>query len=91
MNTPNEQYQYQLISATTQIKNAPGLIGGIFCSSVTGSPTLTVYDDVSGGTTTKIVDTFTLTAGTPFPFPALFNKGLNMVISGTASLTVFFN
>lgn len=86
----NEQYTPQVISETTLVKSGNGVLGGLFCSSVTGSPTCTVYDNTSG-TSNKVVDTFVLTAATPFPLPLLFQNGLNIVISGTASLTVFYN
>lgn len=62
-------------------------IAGIFCSSST-SGTVTIYDDPATGTTTKIVDTFTVAAGTWYPLPFSVSNGVNLVIGGTASVTI---
>ena len=86
----NEAYIYSAISATTQIKNSSGLAGGIFVSSASGSPTITVYDDVSSGTSHTMIFSFTPSAGVTYPIPANFTRGLNVVISGTCSCTVFY-
>jgi hypothetical protein len=51
-------------------------------------PSSTGYDDAATGTTTKLVDTFTPVAGTWYPMPFAFSKGLNVVIGGTVSATV---
>jgi hypothetical protein len=83
---------YSQISATTLVKNQPGKLKGIFCSSVTSSPTITVYDAQVPGTDVKIIDTFTLTAASNINFYDGINceNGLYVVISGTASVTVYF-
>jgi hypothetical protein len=83
---------YSQISATTLVKNQPGKLKGIFCSSVTSSPTITVYDAQVPGTDVKIIDTYTLTAATNMNFYDGINceNGLYVVISGTASVTVYF-
>jgi len=83
---------YSQISATTLVKNQPGKLKGIFCSSVTSTPTITVYDAQVPGTDVKIIDTYTLTAATNMNFydGINFENGLYVVISGTASVTVYF-
>jgi hypothetical protein len=83
---------YSQISATTLVKNQPGKLKGIFCSSVTSTPTITVYDAQVPGTDVKIIDTYTLTAATNMNFYDGINceNGLYVVISGTASVTVYF-
>ena len=83
---------YSQISATTLVKNQPGKLKGIFCSSVTSTPTITVYDAQMPGTDVKIIDTYTLTAATNMNFYDGINceNGLYVVISGTASVTVYF-
>ena len=83
---------YSQISATTLVKNQPGKLKGIFCSSVTSTPTITVYDAQVPGTDVKIIDTYTLTAATNMNFYDGINceNGLYVVISGTASVTAYF-
>ena len=83
---------YSQISATTLVKNQPGKLKGIFCSSVTSTPTITVYDAQVPGTDVKIIDTYTLTAATNMNFYDGINceNGLYVLISGTASVTVYF-
>lgn len=83
---------YSQISATTMVKNQPGKLKGIFCSTVTSTPTITVYDAQTPGTDVKIIDTYTLTAATNMNFYDGINceNGLYVVISGTASVTVYF-
>ncbi len=85
---------YALVTETTQIKMAPGMLKGFYISSVTGSPTITIYDSAVGSTSLKIVDTFVAIAAIPFlinkdgPF---FKNGLYVVISGAVSVTFFFD
>jgi hypothetical protein len=51
-----------------------------------------VYDAQVAGTDVKIIDTYTLTAATNMNFYDGINceNGLYVVISGTASVTVYF-
>jgi hypothetical protein len=53
---------------------------------------VTVYDAQTPGTDVKIIDTFTMTAATNINFYDGINceNGLYVVISGTASITVYF-
>jgi len=83
---------YSQISVTTLVKNQPGKLKGIFCSTVTSTPTITVYDAQTPDTNVKIIDTYTLTAATNMNFYDGINceNGLYVVISGTASVTVYF-
>jgi len=83
----SDAYNYKQVSASGNICNADGALYGIFCSSSTAG-TATIYDDAATGTTTKIVDTFNLTAGTWYPLPFAVANGINLVIGGTASVTV---
>jgi hypothetical protein len=85
-----ESFGYKQLSASANVSAAPAVLGGIFCSAST-SGTVTVYDDAATGTTTKIVDTFSLTAGTFYRLPFGAGTGLYIVIGGTASITVGFN
>ena len=61
---------------------------GIFVSSASNTPTITIYDDPATGTATKIVDTFPVAAGTWYKLPFRALKGLNVVLGGTVSCTV---
>ena len=80
---------YKQITASANIQSYASNLLGVFCSSSTAG-TLTVYDDAGTGTTTKVVDTFTLVAGTFYQLPFGLSKGLYVVIGGTASVTVAF-
>lgn len=77
------------VSASGNVLSGDGIIGGVFCSSSTAG-TLAIYDDAAAGTTTKIVDTFTLVAGTWYPLPFAVAKGINLVIGGTAQITLAY-
>ncbi len=81
---------YKQISASGNINPASGSILGIFVSSVSGSPTITVYDSATTTTTAKIVDTFIPVAATFYAMPASYASGLYVVIAATVSCTVFY-
>jgi hypothetical protein len=81
---------YAAISATTQIKPAAGKLNGIFVSSASSTPTITVYDSSASSASDPVVlATFTPTANTMHNFfnGLYLNKGLYVVISGTVSAT----
>ena len=80
------------ISATANVKNQPAKLKGIFCSSATSSPTITIYDTQTTGTTVKVIDTFVMTAATNYNFydGIASDNGLYAVISGTASVTIYY-
>lgn len=90
MQTVIESVEPAQITVTTNICAGTGRLAGIFVSSATAAPTLTIYDDAGTGTTRKIVDTFTLTAGSYFKLPFRFYLGCYIVIAGAASVTVGF-
>lgn len=82
---------YAAITATTQIKPAAGKINCIFVSSVSGTPTITVYDSFKSSASDPVVlATFTPTANTNHNFfQGLYaNKGIYVVIGGTVSATI---
>lgn len=84
----NETYKNTPITADTLINTGQGTIGRIFVASAT-SGTITVYDNTSA-TGTKIVDTFSVTAATSYPFQTFYKTGLFIDIGGTVSATVFW-
>jgi hypothetical protein len=79
---------YQQISATTQISPQLKRLSGVFCSSSTAG-TLTIYDSATSGTSTIIVNTFNLVAGTFYPLPVTADTGFYCVLGGTAAITLF--
>jgi hypothetical protein len=79
---------YKQISASANCSAIPANLLGIFVSAASSTPTITVYDSATTGTGTKIVDTFTPTAGTWYAMPAYATAGIYVVISGTVSCTV---
>lgn len=88
----NPSYQYKQITATTQVNKRRAQLGSIFVSSVSGSPTITVYDSGAGSTSDpKVVDTFIPVAATNYPLNYELQNGLYIVIGGTVSATVAFN
>ena len=85
---------YTQTAATTQVKVGAGKLFGIFVSA-SSSGTLTIYDSGASDTNDpKIVNTFTVTAGTTYlniPAGLYFNKGLYIVLAGTsAAFTVAY-
>ena len=84
---------YAAISATSQVKPAAGKLNGIFVSSASGTPTITVYDSFASSTSDPVViATFTPTANTMHNFfqGLYFNKGLYVVIGGTVAATLSY-
>ena len=83
---------YAQISATKLIKNSQGKDKGIMVSAASSTPTITVYDEETAGTTTKVIDTFTPVAGTNYNFFDGINtkNGIYVVIGGTVSATVYY-
>ena len=84
---------YTAITATAQIKLAAGKLNGIFVSSASSTPTITVYDSaVSSSSGPVILATFVPTANTNHNFfQGLYaNKGIYVVISGTVSATISY-
>jgi len=84
---------YTYITASKQIKVGAGKLKGIFVSSASGTPTITIYD-VQTGTATTMVGTFTPVGATYYPMGnydgSFFNQGLNVVLGGTVAATVVY-
>ena len=84
---------YAQISATKLIKNSQGKVKGIMVSAASATPTITVYDqETAGSTAIKVIDTFAPSAGTNYNFYDGINctNGIYIVISGTVSATVYY-
>jgi hypothetical protein len=80
------------IEATTLVKSAPAKLKGIFVSAASSTPTITVYDTQTSGTTATVLGVFTPTAATNYNFFDGLNtaNGLYVVISGTVKCTVYY-
>jgi hypothetical protein len=84
---------YTAISATANIKPMAGKLKGIFVSSASSTPTITVYDSAAATTTSVILATFTPAAATSYLLPldgAYAKNGIYVVIGGTVSATVLY-
>jgi hypothetical protein len=88
---------YTYITATAQIKTSAGKLKGIFVSSATTTPTITIYDTFNATTSgTTLIGVFTPAAATSYLLGMggdggmYFNKGLYIVISGTVTATVVY-
>jgi hypothetical protein len=85
---------YTAITATAQIKPSAGKLRGIFVSSASSTPTITVYDSFRSSASDPVVlATFTPAANVNHNFvEGLYtNKGIYVVISGTVSATVYYD
>ena len=81
------------ITATANLKPSFGKLKGIFVSSASSTPTITIYDSAAATTTKTLIGVFTPVSATNYFFPAdglQFNDGLYIVISGTVAATVSF-
>ena len=84
---------YTAITSTTKIKRDAGKLNGIFVSSASSTPTITVYDSSASSTSDPVVlATFTPTSNTMHNFfQGLYtNKGIYVVIGGTVSATISY-
>jgi hypothetical protein len=84
---------YTNITATANIKPMAGKLKGIFVSSASSTPTITVYDSFATATTKVILGTFTPAAATSYVLPldgAYAKDGIYVVIGGTVTATVIY-
>lgn len=84
---------YTNITATANIKPMAGKLKGIFVSSASSTPTITVYDSAAATTTKVILGTFTPAASTSYVLPldgAYAKDGIYVVIGGTVTATVIY-
>lgn len=84
---------YTYISASANIKPMAGKLKGIFVSSASSTPTITVYDSAAATTTNTILGTFTPAAATSYILPldgAYAKDGIYVAISGTVTATIIW-
>jgi len=80
------------IEATTLVKSAPAKLKGIFVSAASSTPTITVYDTQTSGTSVTVLGVFTPVAATNYNFFDGLNtaNGLYVVTSGVVKCTVYY-
>ncbi|HEX3861288.1 MAG TPA: hypothetical protein VHY35_06300 [Stellaceae bacterium] len=80
---------YTYLTASGAAAAGAGILQGIFVSSASSTPTITVYDNTAGSGTT-LIGVFTPVAGTMYRFAdPRFSTGCYIVISGTLACTIF--
>jgi hypothetical protein len=85
---------YSYITASTTVKPAAGKLRGIFVSTASATPTITVYDSFATSTARTIIGVFTPSAHTFYSFTdeGMYAKdGIYVVISGIVAATVIFD
>ena len=84
---------YTAITATKQIKAGAGKLNGIFVSSASSTPTITVYDSaVSSNSDPVVLAVFVPTANTNHNFfqGLYLSNGIYVVLGGTVSATISY-
>lgn len=84
---------YTYITASANIKPMAGKLKGIFVSSASSTPTITVYDSAGTTTTKTILGVFTPAAATSYLLPldgAYAKDGIYVAIGGTVAATVIW-
>jgi hypothetical protein len=83
---------YAYIEATGNVKNQPGKLKGIFVSTASNTPLITVYDSQTNGTDATVLGVFAPTSSTNYNFFDGINvaDGIYVVISGTVKATVYY-
>ncbi len=85
MNPVSESQNFKNITSTTTLYTGTGGLLGIFVSSASSTPTITVSDGAS-----TMIAQFTPVAATFYPLPGRFNTSLVVTIGGTVNCTVFW-
>lgn len=84
---------YTYITASANIKPMAGKLKGIFVSSASSTPTITVYDSAAATTTKTILGVFTPVGATSYMLPldgAYAKEGIYVAIGGTVAATVIW-
>ena len=85
----NAQYGTpKVISSTGTVNSQTGRLVGFFCNS-TSSGTLVLRDGGASGT--AISGTITPSAGTFYPFPAVYGTDLHCTVANTINVTFFIS
>jgi len=85
------RYGYTKISASTAVKASAGTLHRLLVSA-SGSGVITVYDNATAASGTKIIDALSVAAKDNFEINAWTVNGIYVNIdSGTATITVLYN
>jgi hypothetical protein len=83
---------YTRRTSSANILPAAGKLMGIWVSSASATPTITIYDSATTTTTTTVLGVFTPASATTYRFPEIrVVNGIYIVISGTVDCTVFYD
>lgn len=85
-----ESVGYTVLSGSGNYSPKSCALVGIFVSGASGTPTITVYDDSATGTTVPMVPVFTPSGSTYYKLPGRALNGLNIIIGGTVTGTLFY-
>lgn len=79
-------------NTTTDVKDGPGVLYRLVFNKPVSGSTVTVYDEVSGGTTLHIGIVTNTTDVKPYvhEFNVKFKNGLQIVTSGSDDITVVY-
>jgi len=79
-------------AATTQVKIGNGVLKAVVLNKPVASSTITIYDEISSGTTVVIGIITNTSDVKPYPldFNVKFTTGLKIVTSGADDLTVVY-
>jgi hypothetical protein len=83
---------YSNLTASALVKEGAGKVRGIFVASASATPTIKLWDSMSGAAPV-LVNTFTPVGATSYLFPeegVSFTRGLFITIGGTVDCTVFY-
>jgi hypothetical protein len=81
---------YKLLTETGNVSPIATDLLGIFVSAASSTPTITIYNSSTTGTSDRVVNTFTPVSATYYTIPASLGEGLYIVVGGNVSATVFF-
>lgn len=85
----NAQYGTpKVISASATVNPSSGRLVGFFCNSTT-SGTVVLRDGGASGV--AMSGTITPSAGTFYPFPAVYGTDLHVTVANTINVTFFIN
>lgn len=76
------------LSASAVVRSNVSKLMGIFVSTASGTPTITVYNEPTALAGVLMVNTFIPLPGTYYPLPFTANRGIYVVITGTVTCTV---
>ncbi len=76
-------------SISQNISKNPAALVGVFVSAVTGSGTMSIFDDAGTGTSVTLISAFTPNVSICwYPMPIQARNGLNVSIAATVTYTI---